>query len=81
MPEIIQIACIVVTSLLLDWLCKPIALRRLLYLFFMATGIAACTQIGSREVLYWDGGDWSIFFILAGFPLLFERIRWSDREP
>lgn len=81
MPGIIQIACIIVTSLLLDWLCKPVALSRLLYLFFLTTGIATCTHIGSREVLYWNGGEWSVFLILAGFPLLFERSRWFDREP
>ncbi|ATB63162.1 hypothetical protein [Pseudomonas mosselii] len=72
--------CTALTGWFLDWICKPILVRRWLYLVFQITGITACTQLGAQEVLYWDGGAWGLFFSLAGFPLLFERSSWYERN-
>jgi hypothetical protein len=81
MPELYLIGYLLATAVLLDWLCRSIALRRTLYVAFMAIAITRCNQLGERQVLQLDGGQWALLFALAGQRLLFKRSRyWRDGE-
>ncbi|MBI6899421.1 hypothetical protein [Pseudomonas mosselii] len=71
---------ILVAILLFDWLCRSVLLRRILYIVFMVAGISTCSQLGQREFMNLDGGQWALFFVVLGTTLLFDRSHFFDRD-
>ncbi|MDH1513000.1 hypothetical protein N5I28_24990 [Pseudomonas mosselii] len=62
-----------VATLLFDWLCRSVLLRRILCIVFMVAGISTCSLLGQREFMNLDGGQWALFFVVLGTTLLFDR--------
>jgi len=80
MPELYLMGYTLVAAFLLDWLCRSTTVRGTLYLVLMAVSITSCSQLGERQVLQLDGGQWGLMFALAGQRLLFKRSRYSRSE-
>jgi hypothetical protein len=80
MSDLIFIASTLVAGVLLDWICRSRTLRKALYIIFMAIGITTCSQLGERQVLQLDGGQWGMLCMLVGQRLLFKRSRYFRED-